>query len=196
MKYEIIGSSSKGNCIIIEEKWKPIEDFRDKYEISNLGRIKNKITGYIFKPQKRGKYLKVSLSKNGIKRQLSIHKLVAETFLNKSDFKCMPDEDRSLINIDKLEVNHKNEDKYDNRINNLEWCTHKYNSYYSKCIEKCSKAKEKTINQYDLNGNFIRKWNSINEASKELNICQSLISKCVLGVRNKTHNYKFKYSNE
>lgn len=194
MKYEVIGSSSKGNCM--EEIWKPIEDFKDKYEISNLGRIRNKETSYIFIPQKRGKYLKVSLSKNGIKRQLSIHKLVAETFLNKSNFKCMPDENRSLINMDKLEVNHKNEDKYDNRINNLEWCTHKYNSYYSKCIEKCSKAKEKPINQYDLKGNFIKTWDSINEASKLLNIPQSCISRCVRGLRNKTHNYKFRYVKE
>lgn len=179
-----------------KEIWKDIPEYEGLYQVSNLGRIRNKETSYIFIPQKRGKYLKVSLSKNGIKRQLSIHKLVAETFLSKSDFKCMPDEDRSLINIDKLEVNHKNEDKYDNRINNLEWCTHKYNSYYSKCIEKCSKAKEKPINQYDLKGNFIKTWNSIKEASCKLNICQSLISKCVIGERNKTHNFKFKYVKE
>ena len=48
MKYEIIGSSSKGNSIVVEE-WKSIEDFKDKYEISNLGRIKNIRTNHILK---------------------------------------------------------------------------------------------------------------------------------------------------
>ena len=178
------------------EVWKPIEDFKDKYEISNYGKIQNKITGYMFKPQKRGNYLKVSLCKNGIKNQISIHRLVAETFLDKKDFKSMPDEDRSLIDLNKLEVNHKNENKYDNRVDNLEWCTQKYNMNYGNCCKKISISKHKKINQYDLNGNFIKEWNSIKEASKKLNIPQSLISRCVLGQRNKTHNYKFKYCNE
>ena len=178
------------------EIWADIPNFEGIYQASNLGRIRNKETSYIFIPQKRGKYLKVSLSKNGIKKQLSIHKLVAKTFLNKNDFKCMPDENRNLINLDKLEINHIDENKYNNCVDNLEWCTHKYNSHYSKCIEKCSKAKEKPINQYDLENNLIRRWDSINEASKLLNIPQSCISRCVRGLRNKTHNYKFRYVNE
>ena len=175
-----------------EEVWKSIDIFKDKYEISSCGRVKNIITGYIFVPQKRGNYLKVTLNK----KQLSIHKLVAETFLDKRDFKCMSDENRDLIDLSNLEVNHKNEVKSDNRAENLEWCTHKYNSHYSKCIEKCSKANEKPINQYDVEGKFIQKWNSINEASKILNIPQSCISRCVRKLRNKTHNYKFEYANK
>lgn len=176
----------------MQEIWKDIEGYEGLYQVSNYGRIKNVKTNYIFIPQKRGNYLKVTLNK----KQLSIHKLVAETFLNKKNFKSMPDEDISLINLDKLEINHKDENKYNNYANNLEWCTHKYNSHYSKCIEKCSKAKEKPINQYDLENNLIRRWNSINEASKLLNIPQSCISRCVRGLRNKTHNYKFRYVKE
>lgn len=178
------------------EIWKDIPDYEGLYQVSNLGNVKNKKTNYIFIPQKRGYYLKVSLTKNGIKKQLSVHKLIAETFLNKEEFKSMPDEDRTLINLDDLEVNHKDENKYNNNLINLEWCTHKYNTYYSKCIEKCSKAKEKPIEQYDLKDNFIKKWDSIKEASIKLNICQSSISKCVLNQRKKTHNFKFKYVNE
>lgn len=178
------------------EIWKDIPKFEGLYQASNLGRIRSIKTGYILIPQKRGNYLKVSLYKNGIKKQLSIHRLVAETFLDKKDFKSMPDEDRNLIDLKELYINHKNENKYDNQFDNLEWCTAKYNSYYSDCIKKCSRAKEKPINQYDLNGNFIKRWNSINEASYGLNICQSLISKCVLGKRNKTHKFKFEYVKE
>ena len=175
---------------LIKEIWKDIKGYEGLYQVSNYGRVKNVKTNYIFIPQKRGNYLKVTLNK----KQLSIHRLVAETFLDKNKFKCMPDENKKTIDLNKLVINHKNENKYDNRLSNLEFCTIKYNTYYSNCIEKCSKAKEKPINQYDLEGNFIKKWNSINEASKELNICQSLISKCVLGKLKRAKNFKFEYA--
>lgn len=195
MKYEIIGSSSKGNCIVVEE-WKPIQNYEEHYEVSNLGNVRNKITKYLFIPQKRGNYLKVSLSNNGKKKQVSIHRLVAKAFLNKNDFKYMPNENKEKIDISKLEINHINENKYDNRASNLEWCSRKYNLYYGKCIEKISISKHKQIKQYDLQDNFIKTWGSIKEASIKLKIPQSSISKCVCGTRRKTHNYKFRYANE
>lgn len=178
-----------------KEIWKPVKDFEDKYEISNMGRLRNKINGQLLKPQIRGNYLKATLFDSGKRFQISIHKLMALTFLNKNDFKSMPDEDRKNYDLDKLQINHKNENKLDNQLNNLEWCTAKYNTYYSNGVERCAKAKEKPIDQYDLDGNFIATWESIKKASETLNINKSSISQCVRE-RRKTHGYIFRYRGE
>ena len=88
--------------------------------------------GRILKQSDDGKgYLQVVLNKNGKRKGFKIHKLVAEVFLDKSKFKCMPNENRDEIDVQKLEVNHINEfEKYNNTIENLEWCTRLYNCNY------------------------------------------------------------------
>lgn len=88
--------------------------------------------GRILKQSNDGRgYLQVILNKNGKRKGFKVHKLVAEAFLDKNNFKSMPDEDRQLIDIDKLEVNHIKEfEKYNNSRDNLEWCTKKYNCNY------------------------------------------------------------------
>lgn len=128
----------------MEEIWKPIEGYEGLYEVSSYGRVK-RLGGYDrFNRKKVSKILKLSynnsgyyivhLWKNGFRKSKLLHRLVAETF---------------IPNIDNLpQVNHKDENKSNNRVDNLEWCTAKYNSNYGTSIER---RKVKMIN----NGYFL-----------------------------------------
>ena len=89
------------------EEFKKIEEF-PKYEVSNLGRVRNKNTGKILKPRKSNSgYFYVSFYKDGKEHNRFIHRLVAKTFISNPN--------------NYPEVNHINEDKEDNCIDNLEW---------------------------------------------------------------------------
>lgn len=98
------------------EVWKDIKDFPN-YEVSNMGRVRNKLTGNMIHQQvrKRG-YVKVQLWRNGKDYTRDVHRLVAISFLGYKEG---------------LEVNHIDGDKSNNRINNLEWCTRKENVQHS-----------------------------------------------------------------
>ena len=111
--------------------WKSIENY-DNYSVSNDGNIKNNTTQRILKYYIRNGYKSVTLSKNNIKKTFNIHTIVAEEFLEKPKSK-------------KYVVNHINEDKLDNHINNLEYITYKDNTSYSS-----SSQRTKNINIFDI----------------------------------------------
>lgn len=114
------------------EIWKPIANF-ENYEISNYGRVKSLNYNHanqerILVPEvtKKG-YLRICLSKNNIKYKFRIHRLVAEAFIQNPD--NLP------------QVNHKDEDKINNCVDNLEWCDNKYNNNYGTKIERAIKTR-------------------------------------------------------
>lgn len=120
------------------EIWKDIKNFEDYYEISNLGRVRRK-EGYVnvdecISPSgfrrvkqrilkldlKKNGYLQVNLHANNKSKQVSVHKLVAIAFIENDD----PE--------NKTQVNHKNCNKQDNRVENLEWVTPEENRKHAK----------------------------------------------------------------
>ena len=111
-----------------KEIWKDIPGYENIYQISTYGRVKNK---------KRNSFKKNTLFKGyyitklGKYKTKPTHRLVAMTFLDKNDFKCANDENRNEIDLDTLFVNHKDENPLNNNVDNLEWCTNKYNVQYS-----------------------------------------------------------------
>ena len=163
----------------MEEIWKPIG--YEGYEVSNLGRVKSykydKINGKIMKPYKNTKgYLQIDLQLDGRKREnrvhLSVHRLVAIAFIPNPD--NLP------------QVNHKDEDKTNNCVDNLEWCTNDYNAHYGTHIEHVAEKIRMPIYSVDKQGN-IEHFPGVREADrivsgKEYGI-SAPISMCLNGKR-------------
>lgn len=157
------------------EIWKDINGYEGLYEVSNLGRVKSKRK--ILKPI-NGEYLKVGLSKNGVQKTLYIHRLVAETFLGKSN----------------LQVNHKDENKHNNYVDNLEWISFKENMNYGTKQDRESKAKTKYhINQYDKEGNLIKQWFNLREVVLKTKYKKENIRYCCIGKYKYAYGYKWEY---
>lgn len=115
-----------------------MEIFKDikgypNYQISNLGRVWSKKRQIYLKPNKNNSgYLQVRLTAiNGKQKAELVHRLVALAFLkNPNNYPC---------------VNHKDENKENNKLTNLEWCNRSYNINYGTCPERISKANSKAI---------------------------------------------------
>lgn len=169
------------------EIWKRIENFPD-YEISNLGRVKSykqKKEGRILPPIKTKKgYLQIQLYENKKYKRFYIHKLVALAF---------------IPNPNQLEqINHKDENKENNKVDNLEWCDNWYNIHYGTKIERTTKANEcckttsKEVYSIDEKGEkeyFL----SIGEAERKTGISHCNIVAVLKGRREKAGNRKWFY---
>jgi hypothetical protein len=168
-------------------KFYKIKDF-DRYYISKCGKILsnnyNKTRKIkLMSPQNRLGYYSIRLYKNKNSRYYQVHRLVAETFISNPK--------------NKPQVNHKNSIRNDNRIENLEWVSNSENQKHAykfghQKVNKTNLGKfgklntnSKKIQQFDLNGNFIRNWNCMKDVERELNILVSCISCCCSG-RSKT----------
>lgn len=168
----------------MDEIWKDIEGYPD-YMVSNMGRIKSLKFGKekILKNRKncRG-YLQVTLLKNGIEKSYKVHRLVAETFLDNPN------------NLS--EVNHIDEDKTNNCVSNLEFCTAEYNSNYGSRNERISKSLSKPVIQFSLDGKFIKKWKCVMDVQRELGIDNGSVSKCCKGKLKTAGKYIWRYEIE
>lgn len=180
-----------------KEIWKDIREYEGLYQVSNLGRVKsltrtikrNKMgdfikNGIIMNTTEHKGYISIILSKNGVSKRYKVHRLVAQEFIpNPNNYP---------------EVNHKNEIKTDNRVENLEWCSHLYNMRYGTWKTRRKENFDyshcyKKVNQYDMKDNFIKSWENISLAEKELNI--NHISDCCNGKRKTAGGYKWKHAN-
>lgn len=168
-----------------EEKWKNIVGYEGLYQISNLGNIKslnykNTDEEKILKTKKnRGGYLLVGLYKNGKQKYYTVHRLVAEAFIPNPN--NLP------------QVNHKDEDKTNNRVENLEWCSPQYNINYGNRNEKMAKSRSIPILQFNLDGEFIKKWESGTQVQKDLGFDNSSITKCCKGKLKSIYGFIWRY---
>lgn len=191
---------------LLNEEFRDIKGYEGLYQVSNYGRIKSlnrhqyyrrKINEHILKVDFNEKgYCYINLCKNSKSNSKRVSKMVATTFLDRKDYKSMPNEDKSLIKLDKLEVNHKNENKLDNHANNLEFCTHTYNINYGNRNIKHKNKMAKKVNQYDLDGNFIKQWNCIIDIQREIRIWNTSISACCKGKVKAAGGYIWRYADE
>nr|DAP96555.1 MAG TPA: homing endonuclease [Caudoviricetes sp.] len=166
------------------ETWKPIADYVGLYEVSNKGRVRNLKTGRTLKPGNNGRgYLFVGLYKNGAVKYHYLHRLVALTF---------------IPNPNKLpEVNHKDEIRTNNKLDNLEWISHRDNSNYGKRNERVSKSKSKAIVQFDLStGLIIKTYSSTITATRVTGINQGNISKAARGIIKTAGGYGWRYQSD
>jgi hypothetical protein len=146
------------------EVWRDIKGYCGLYKVSNLGRIYGRKSGKFLKPHLNNKgYLKIDLYKDGRCKKVFVHRIVAETFLpNPHNYP---------------QVNHKDEDKTNNCVSNLEFCDCKYNIGYGTGHDRAAAKVKKAVFCVELDKGF----ESITKASKATGICLQSISMCCLG---------------
>lgn len=187
---------------LLNEEWRDIQGYEGRYEVSNYGRVKRlmKWSGNRFIDQ--GNILRRRINTCGYvhvllcnreQKSKTVHRLVAQAF---------------IPNIDKLpQVNHKDGNKQNNRVDNLEWCNNSQNikHAYIMGLEKPNvlgkfggnSPYHKEVLQIDKNDNsIIQKWESIADASRKLNINTSNISLCCKKLNRTAGGYKWRYANE
>lgn len=173
----------------MEEQWKRIvvDDIVYNHEISSHGRVRNATTKRILKPCSNGKgYLHICLYNKG-KHTFYIHRLVADAFLSPIE--------------GKNEINHIDENKYNNHVENLEWCDRKYNVNYGQRTKK-QKETMKTIKTVKTVGKPKKQircietgivFESVNEASRQLNVKSSNLFACLNGRQKTCGGYHWEY---
>ena len=171
----------------MNEIWKDVKGYEGLYQVSNLGNIKSfhkRSYGNLLKlPIKKG-YFQVGLRKNGIRKYYQVHRLVAEAFIeNKQN---LP------------QVNHKDENKLNNDVNNLEWCTVSYNNCYGTRLERVyfNNKSRKPVIYFNLKDNSTREFTSVMQASRETGINASSICHSCRNKDNMPRKYVWRYKSE
>lgn len=175
------------------EIWKDIKGYEGRYQVSNMGRVKRLarvcncgevLDERILKTRPtRGGYPLILLreSDGGRRRGHSVHRLVATAFLPNPD--NLP------------QVNHKNEDRTDNRSVNLEWCTAHYNMHYGNCQRRIFEGQHfKPVDQYTKDGKFITHYKSVSDCSRATGISTGRISAICNRRGFSSKGFTFKYS--
>ena len=185
----------------MDEIWKDIEGYEGLYQVSNTGQVKSLnykgrgVVKLLKQAINYNGYKRVSLYKDGKQKHYFVHRLVAMTFI--------PNPDDLPI------INHKDENKTNNNVNNLEWCTHKYNNNYGTVKERLSESTKgrykgknspnaKPILMYDIEGNFIRRFDCIHDTNEYFGkeYAYKNVSACLTGRRKTVFGYVFKYADE
>jgi len=170
------------------EEWRIINEFPN-YDVSNLGNIRNNKSNKIMKICIKSGYYHVSLLNTSVKKTLKVHRLVALAFIENPK--------------NKSEVNHKDKNKLNNHVNNLEWMTRQENNIHRCEGLKMTSNKNKPIFRIDKNTNeILEKYNSIelagiwafqNGYTKTIHNGRNSIGNCVNGLSSSAYTFKWKY---
>ena len=173
----------------MQEIWKDIKNYEGYYQASNFGKIRSidrkiasgnktkNLKGKILKASKNNKgYLQINLCVNNIRNKCLVHRLIAQTFMpNPNQLEC---------------INHKDENKANNHIENLEWCDYTYNNNYGTFKSRVSSSKSKSVKCVELSLIF----KSQLEASKYFNIKSSAISRCCKNKNRTAGGYHWEFT--
>lgn len=187
----------------MNEIWKSVIGYEGYYKVSNMGNVCSVNREYINKAGRKHKvkskllskqkmtigYYKVDLSVNGNRFSISIHRLVAQAFISNPK--------------NKPTVNHKDGIKTNNYYKNLEWATYSENNKHAHetgLKQPTWKGKFNTDNpnsipvvQYTKEGNFIKEYGSMREASRQTNICYKHMPDVCKGRRKSAGGFIWKY---
>lgn len=167
----------------MEEIWKDVKGYEGLYQVSNMGRVRSLRRNIILKSQITRGYKRVALCTNNIPKLYSVHRLVANAFIpNPNNYPC---------------INHKDENKANNCISNLEWCTQEYNLNYGTGIAKRARSNSKKVLQFKPDGTFIKEWESIRDIERMTGYSRGYISECCRGKQSYyAYGYIWKYKKE
>lgn len=191
----------------MKEVWKDIKGYEGIYQVSSRGRVKSlsrtiiDTVGRVIKKKEKILSFRISsctgypmlnLFKDGKRTTVTVHRLVAEAFIpNPKNLPC---------------VNHRDESRDNNHVDNLEWCTYKYNNSYGTVRERQSKSLNaffashqeylRPIVQYSLTGDVVRCFKSIAEAEKHIGIDNSSIRHCCKNRVKIAYGYVWRYKDD
>lgn len=185
----------------MSEEWRKIPGINPRYEVSNLGRVRALAHGTmqrnrygVYNVTRKERVMVPRVSKWGYMiislrpdvdnparlQTFSVHRLVAMAFIPNPD--NLP------------HVNHKDECRTNNNVDNLEWCTAQYNMNYGSRIERCAGKSRKPVAKYDLEGNLIATYKGVKEAAKDSTVSWQMISACLTRPNIKTAGgYQWRY---
>ena len=180
------------------EIWKDIPNYEGYYQVSNIGRVrsldrivinslgrkyyyKGKILKQHFKHSSKQGYLRVVLVVDGAHKPMSVHRLVAFAFVFNDD------------PINKNIVNHKDENPSNNKVENLEWCTVKYNNNYGTGLIRRAITRSREIIQLTKDNNIVKIYDSATKAEKYFGYSQRHISNCCVGTEKQSAGYKWMF---
>ena len=164
--------------------WKDVPGYEDLYKASDKGQVYSKTRKKLLHQSYSNGYLKVTLVKDKVEKTILVHRLIALTFLpNPNNYPC---------------VNHKDESRDNNNVENLEWCTYSYNINYRTAPIRISKKhiNHKSVSVRVLcyqNGNFIKEYPSIREAQRHTGVKNQNITLCCQGKIRQAGGYVWKY---
>lgn len=182
----------------MKEEWRNIQGYEGLYQVSNLGNVRS-LDRYV--PHKKvgrkfckgvlmathinnSGYVTVNLCKCNKYTSYDIHRLVAMAFLEVND-------------INRVEVNHKDENKRNNCVNNLEWVTKPENNSWGTKIERQAEKIKRKVLQCDLNGVSLKEWESATDAEKELSgKITGAISHCINGKTKTAYGYVWQFKGD
>lgn len=184
----------------MKEIWKDIKGYEGIYQVSNLGRVRSLNRTYILNngnPQSaKGQIMSQYDTKDGykgiklrglcVRKSFRVHRLVAQTFIPNPE--NLP------------EVNHKDENKHNNIVSNLEWCTPKYNANYGTVKERLSISHKrnpiysKPVAQFSMDGEFVKSYPSAKEAAKQTGLHAQNIGACCRGIYSHSGGYRWQYA--
>ena len=174
--------------------YRDIEGYEGHYMVDAKGNVFSLKRKKIMTPCKSNNgYMQVHLSIDGVMKSHKVHRLVAKTFIP------------NPYNLP--QVNHKDEDKTNNCVENLEWCTQSYNMNYNdgqkrraasrdyeEISKKRSEAQSKEVTQYDFDGRIVAIWRNAYVA-EEHGYNRTMINQCCLGNKKSHKGYVWKYTN-
>ena len=160
------------------ETFVEIEGF-EKYEVSNLGKVRNIKSGIVLKPwvTKDG-YLRHCLYKHNKQKKLLLHRIIATAFIDNPEGKPC--------------VNHIDENKLNNDLSNLEWCTVRENNIHGTRTKRVAEKLSQKVIQLDLNDNVLNEFESMRQAERETGVSVGNISSCCNGKTKSAGGYKWR----
>ncbi len=168
----------------MEEIWRDIQGYEGLYKVSNMGNVKSlnyRRTGLEknlkFDKDNHG-YLYVILCKNNERKTFRVHRLVAQAFIDNPN--------------NYPQVNHKDENKLNNTVKNLEYCSSSYNNNYGTRNERVGNVLSKSLYCFETT----KYYKSITEVSKDLNLYKSNIVSVLKGRQKRTGGYTFRYAKD
>ena len=151
----------------------------EKYEVSNLGKVRNIKSGRLLKPYLNPNgYLGLCLYENNKRKYLLLHRIIATAFIDNPG--------------KKPQVNHIDENKLNNDLSNLEWCTERENAIHGTRTKRVAEKLSQKVIQLDLNDNILNVFKSMRQAERETGIVATSISACCNGKRKSAGRFKWR----